>query len=395
MGAGDTDDYIVFYAARWHALAQAPHLDRSFATDNSVATDTDPNADCSIVCNITAQRFFLGLRGEPPVSRQPSCAVITVVSLFPPLQLLDGSLFLPVDPDESTWESTSGAAGALSGAVVITLHKKLHREWPQILAKNEASGAVVVVVPSSLAASQPAPKKIPAPSAPPPRLISPGEEATASQRPEPHNKRWENFDLDEAVTELENEGIKDENEVTWKVNSGGSGITCEDYKKTKEEVELDREIAEKMGSLKVDCNRKMTDAARHKELGNECLKKGKPEEAFSQYKKGIALLDFLQYSAPVMAQRMREMVTQLQVDLNNNAAQAAIKLEEWELAAACADKALKVQPENVKAAYRLGVARQSQGDLDSARKQMKKVLQLDPKNKAAAAALEGLAAGGQ
>lgn len=75
----------------------------------------------SIACEITAKRFLLGLRGQPPI--------------------LNGTLHLPINADESTWEYMSPSAGddAITGSVVITLLKKLHREWPHILSKNEES----------------------------------------------------------------------------------------------------------------------------------------------------------------------------------------------------------------------------------------------------------------
>ena len=309
-------------------------------------------------------------------------------------QLIAGSLFLPVDPDESTWEYTSGRNdGCRSGPVTITLYKKLHREWPQIVLKNEAADVVVV---------QPTSREQP-PARPPASCVaassSPGTKATTQdgsaeladvKARDAHHKRWDGFDIDEAVMEMENEGIEDENDVTWKMRGGGSGITCEDYKKTKEEVELDREIADKMGSLKLDLNKKMNHAARHKQLGNEALQRGRLEEAFSQYKQGMGLLDFVQYSAPVMAPRMLEMVTQLQLDLNNNAAQAALKLKQWDVAQICASEALKLDPKNVKALYRLGTAKQEQGETKEATECMQKVLELDPSNKAAGKALASL-----
>lgn len=99
--------------------------------------------------------------------------------------------------------------------------------------------------------------------------------------------------------------------------------------------------------------------------------------------KGLTLLKATEYAAPIMAKRMQEMVTDLRRDLNNNAAHAALNLDQWDNAAGHASDVLEVEPLNIKAMYRLGLAQDGKGDWPAAIVQMKKVLEVEKSNKAA------------
>ena len=49
------------------------------------------------------------------------------------VQVLDGDLYSPVDGEESTWVIEDGF-------LILTLLKKLHREWPSIVKNNKVLG---------------------------------------------------------------------------------------------------------------------------------------------------------------------------------------------------------------------------------------------------------------
>lgn len=111
-------------------------------------------------------------------------------------------------------------------------------------------------------------------------------------------------------------------------------------------------------------------ALKLKDLGNEQLLKGHYLEAIGFYS------DALEYS-PTSA-----------VILSNRA-QAYIKVENYGLAMADADAALVADPNYAKAYYRRGSAQFALGHLKDAKKDFRKVCQLQPKAKDARARFQG------
>ena len=111
-------------------------------------------------------------------------------------------------------------------------------------------------------------------------------------------------------------------------------------------------------------------ALKLKDQGNEQLLKGHYLEAIGFY------TDALEYS-PTNA-----------VILSNRA-QAYIKVENYGLAMADADAALESDPNYAKAYYRRGSAQFALGHLKDAKKNFRKVCQLQPKSKDARAKLQG------
>jgi len=170
--------------------------------------------------------------------------------------------------------------------------------------------------------------------------------------------------------------------VQWTVKKGGtgSGITCTDYKKSKEEVELDQELEEKMSSLTVECNRRFADASRHKETGNEHIKAKRYEQALGEYATGLQMMQLSRQASVIMSQRLQEMNRQLQVDLHNNAALAMLKLDDGKGAVLHANEALQIDERNTKALYRRGLAQVQQGSQENATADFRKVLEIDPRN---------------
>ena len=157
--------------------------------------------------------------------------------------LLAGELGHAVRPDESEWE-------VITGELVITLAKALRREWiapltPSAmdeLATPGAQAAPSVSTAAAAAAAAPAPVRTQhaeCGSVPPP-----SKSALAAKY-----RAWDNFDEAGALMALENEDAKEE--PSWSVRAGGgsASVQCAEYKKDKEEVQLDLELSEKREAL--------------------------------------------------------------------------------------------------------------------------------------------------
>jgi len=81
-----------------------------------------------------------------------------------------------------------------------------------------------------------------------------------------------------------------------------------------------------------------------------------------------------------------EPVAAVYLSAHLNASQCALNDREWAAAAAYAKRAVKLDPTNVKALFRRGVARSHMGALEEAREDLLAAATLDPKNKAVRAA---------
>ena len=121
-------------------------------------------------------------------------------------------------------------------------------------------------------------------------------------------------------------------------------------------------------------------AAARKAEGNTAFGAGKHEEAESAYAAGLASLDGHDTSGAEPSPTEVE-ARDLIVSLHVNRAAALLRLERREDAEQACDAALKLQPENVKALYRRGVARAE--NPIKAIEDLKRALQLEPGNTAA------------
>ena len=146
-------------------------------------------------------------------------------------------------------------------------------------------------------------------------------------------------------------------------------------------------------------------ALEFKETGNRLIKDGANEDAVAEYKKGIDLLlafekkqkagkeevvkdsddedEKAEASEEKSAKEAAEEIElrEVKVSLHLNSAMALLKLERWDDAIACADDALAVQPENVKALYRRGVARSKLAQVDGAVSDLQACVKLEPGNR--------------
>eukprot|EP00629_Pelagomonadales_sp_RCC1024_P003206 CAMPEP_0119272350 /NCGR_PEP_ID=MMETSP1329-20130426/8563_1 /TAXON_ID=114041 /ORGANISM="Genus nov. species nov., Strain RCC1024" /LENGTH=517 /DNA_ID=CAMNT_0007272413 /DNA_START=115 /DNA_END=1665 /DNA_ORIENTATION=- len=144
---------------------------------------------------------------------------------------------------------------------------------------------------------------------------------------------------------------------------------------------------------KEDASRALMDAVNvalsFKELGNARFKAGDNKGAVEEYEKGLETLkkasnkdsDDDSDAADSTPAEVEE--REVRVSLHLNSAMALLKLEDWDAALQATAAALRVQPENVKALYRRGVAQSRLGVLDGAAANLQKALKLEPTNREA------------
>jgi tetratricopeptide (TPR) repeat protein len=112
-----------------------------------------------------------------------------------------------------------------------------------------------------------------------------------------------------------------------------------------------------------------------KEEGNSFFKEGDLVKASRSYRKGTSMLKKLNKN-----NTGDDQVKALLVSLQNNLSMVCFKQDKHKLSRDVANKALAVDPNNVKALYRRAVANRKLGDLDEARKDLKEALKQDPEN---------------
>ena len=130
-----------------------------------------------------------------------------------------------------------------------------------------------------------------------------------------------------------------------------------------------------------------------KGTGNEKFKAGECGAAITAYQEAVdkltsdaakkALLDFFK-SHPDAT----DSATPLLASLHLNMAACHIKSEQWESAEIAATAALKLDPTNVKAKFRRGIARSNLGSFDEAKTDLTAVCRAEPRNREARTVLE-------
>jgi len=341
--------------------------------------------------------------------------------------LAAGTLGGKVDPSECEWE-------VAKEELVVSLRKTAQREWAHALqldalveelqpgptgglAGASSSGAPPSTVPSppppppgagtaKVAAAAPVPPSPPVPHHSP-RAATAGSSGKANGGLGAKGglgekyKEWDQFDDLGAMMDVENEGLNPE-EPTMTLRSspgesgkpGVAGLQCTTYVKDKEEIALDEELGAKREALQRSFNETAQHAADLKAKGNELLKQGKAAEALETYLEGEHSLEVITGHATILlSARLAELTRTLLRDLQNNAAQAALGLEEWDEAVRCATAVLEYESAQPKALYRRSLARigrAAEGDQALARADLKALLRVDPRNGAARKLLDGL-----
>jgi len=136
--------------------------------------------------------------------------------------------------------------------------------------------------------------------------------------------------------------------------------------------------------LKLPAAERVGMAASLKDVGNAALTAGQHDACLPHYNKGIKLLEgLLEIGPPEIEPEEQLQASTLYVSLNLNKAQAHLKLDDGVEAAKAASSVLRVDTKNVKAFYRRALASQKQGNLEEAKEDLTKLLEVDSQNKAA------------
>ena len=186
--------------------------------------------------------------------------------------------------------------------------------------------------------------------------------------------------------------------MTLRAGPQSAAIQCTGYFKDKEEVSLDEDLKERQSGLAETFNQRLRDAATLKSRGNGLLADGNPTAALEAYLEGEDLLELLETASVILSGRLAESARVLRRDLRNNGAQAALKLSEWDAAVELASAVLKGEGErcNSKALFRRAsacAARAGDGDAASARKDLTRLLEIEPGNGGARKLLASIASG--
>ena len=132
-----------------------------------------------------------------------------------------------------------------------------------------------------------------------------------------------------------------------------------------------------------------------KAVGNEHFKAGRCDEAVLEYQKAVdkltsapakkALAEFFKASPD-----SPDTATPLLASLHGNTAACHVKASQWESAIRAASEALKLEPDNLKARFRRGVACSHVGQHAEAKADLTAVARADPTNREARRLLEGV-----
>eukprot|EP01062_Namystynia_karyoxenos_P080716 TRINITY_DN8731_c0_g1_i1.p2 TRINITY_DN8731_c0_g1~~TRINITY_DN8731_c0_g1_i1.p2 ORF type:complete len:339 (+),score=118.49 TRINITY_DN8731_c0_g1_i1:81-1097(+) len=229
----------------------------------------------------------------------------------------------------------------------------------------------------------PAPQQRPQPRQqppPPPKRVDPAEGA-AQEGPRTvasNYRKWDNFDADAAELEVDNSDRKDPEEAATMVRAtaGGVGIQCVDYKKDREEFDLDKELQHRTQDLQSSLTHRLKLAGDCNDRGNAAMDAGKKEpaegpqkfrDALAHYTEGLEVLQFCVTAKVLMAPGLVEKLNQLLVPLTNNAAQAALFTKDWQAAERHAS-AGKARYELWKEGGELSCLEEARADLQAAHK---------------------------
>eukprot|EP00923_Selenidium_pygospionis_P053965 GHVN01093964.1.p1 GENE.GHVN01093964.1~~GHVN01093964.1.p1 ORF type:complete len:458 (+),score=150.52 GHVN01093964.1:225-1598(+) len=163
-------------------------------------------------------------------------------------------------------------------------------------------------------------------------------------------------------TSMNSSDLNEAVDNTYRDDASDSSRSSSD-KKSKETVEeqVERAVASKM-------------------RGNAMLKDHKFRMAANHYKKGLRMMKDYDNDQDGVAEARKA--------LNLNLALALIKLSDFLHAAKAADEVVKIDPSNIKALFRRGVANSGCGNLDQARRDLTAVCRAEPANSEARSELE-------
>jgi FK506-binding protein 4/5 len=124
---------------------------------------------------------------------------------------------------------------------------------------------------------------------------------------------------------------------------------------------------------------KVQEAEKIRLRGNEFLKQGKLKLALNKY---LSVVSLLEYTTP-MDEKYKEDFDKQLISGRLNSALVHLKLRETAESVKQLEKVLEKEPKNVKALYRLAQAFETRKDYNDAINEYKKILDIEPENKAA------------
>eukprot|EP00929_Paragymnodinium_shiwhaense_P015226 TRINITY_DN123284_c0_g1_i1.p1 TRINITY_DN123284_c0_g1~~TRINITY_DN123284_c0_g1_i1.p1 ORF type:complete len:843 (+),score=257.47 TRINITY_DN123284_c0_g1_i1:81-2609(+) len=199
---------------------------------------------------------------------------------------------------------------------------------------------------------------------------SSGQAKTAQAIHREYNK-WKTIDTDAMLLDMDNEGKTEEGDkLRCDVRKKSGMIMAEDYKKDREEYDLDEDIATHSANLKKLVGQNLKDGTGLKAEGNRLMRDGRAKEACDAYALGIQAMDLAEQSFVLMSDSMEDKSRRLLADLHRNLAAAQLAAGNSEGAVASCDAALKLVPEggeDDKAVYRRASALLKLGRIEQAR----------------------------
>ncbi|CAM9635889.1 unnamed protein product, partial [Ectocarpus fasciculatus] len=122
-------------------------------------------------------------------------------------------------------------------------------------------------------------------------------------------------------------------------------------------------------------------AAASKDTGNGSFKAGQFVEAKLHYDTAIKLLiPHRNLTPPAVGEQEAAELKSLMASLHGNSAMVLMKQEDWATATKQADHMLVLEPDNVKGLFRRGSCQRKMGNMEAARADMQRILELDPNN---------------
>jgi len=125
---------------------------------------------------------------------------------------------------------------------------------------------------------------------------------------------------------------------------------------------------------------KIEAAVKRKNQGNTCFKDGDHQNAARRYLQAIVLADDLLGGTSPLEEEEKNEVSQCKVASHLNLAAVCLKASDWKRVIDNCQKALDIDPQNVKARFRRAEALKATKDYDQALLDLNAALKIDPNN---------------